>query len=74
MNKDKMRLALYNLSVYTPSSRRVRRVGDEACWELVGDIYPYREGNFDLRWLGAYHPTRREYWDPRYYPVKDENE
>ena len=73
MNKDKMRLAMYHLSVYNPSSRRIRRVGEEKCWELAGPVNPYREEEFDLRWLRAYHPTMREYWDPRYLPNKDEN-
>ena len=75
MNKHQC-IWLWQLSVYSPSSFKVKKQVTEngKSAELDCVIYPYRQGNFNLNWLSVYHPDDPWYWDKNYVQKQNDKE
>ncbi len=55
--QKRQKVHMYQFSVYSPPNIKViKAIGDEGriTYELSGIDYPYRNKEFDLRWLEAF--------------------
>lgn len=65
MNKAKMSMWMWQFAVYDPINKCVDRLPDGG-YTIIGPSYPYRDGNFNMKWFKPFHPGRPEYWDKNY--------